>query len=67
MISFTGSTEVGKLMMRYAGESNMKRVALECGGKSPHVVMADADLEAAAGIAWGIYYNRARPAMPDRA
>ena len=58
MISFTGSTEVGKLMMRYAGESNMKRVALECGGKSPHVVMADADIDAAAsGIAWGIYYN----------
>ena len=37
----------------------MKRVALECGGKSPHVVMADADIEAAAeGIAWGIYYNQ---------
>jgi len=58
MVSFTGSTEVGKLMMRYAGESNLKRVALELGGKSPHVVMADADLEAAAtAIAWGIYYN----------
>jgi gamma-glutamyl-gamma-aminobutyraldehyde dehydrogenase len=58
MVSFTGSTEVGKLMLRYAGESNMKRVALECGGKSPHLVMEDADLEAAAsGIAWGIYYN----------
>ena len=58
MISFTGSTEVGKLMLRYAGESNMKRVSLECGGKSPHVVLADADLAAAAeGIAWGIYYN----------
>jgi gamma-glutamyl-gamma-aminobutyraldehyde dehydrogenase len=58
MISFTGSTEVGKLMMRYAGESNLKRVALELGGKSPHVVLADADLaEAAAAIAWGIYYN----------
>jgi len=58
MISFTGSTEVGKLMMRYAGESNLKRVALELGGKSPQLVMADADLEqAAAGIAWGIYYN----------
>jgi 4-(gamma-glutamylamino)butanal dehydrogenase len=58
MISFTGSTEVGKLMMRYAGESNLKRVALELGGKSPHLVMADADLEAAAAaIAWGIYYN----------
>jgi 4-(gamma-glutamylamino)butanal dehydrogenase len=59
MIAFTGSTEVGKLMMVYAGQSNMKRVALECGGKSPHVVMADADLDAAAeAIAWGIYYNQ---------
>jgi acyl-CoA reductase-like NAD-dependent aldehyde dehydrogenase len=58
MVSFTGSTEVGKLMLRYAGESNMKRVSLECGGKSPHVVLADADIDAAAeGIAWGIYYN----------
>jgi 4-(gamma-glutamylamino)butanal dehydrogenase len=59
MIGFTGSTEVGKLMMVYAGQSNMKRVALECGGKSPHVVMPDANLRAAAeGIAWGIYYNQ---------
>jgi 4-(gamma-glutamylamino)butanal dehydrogenase len=59
MIAFTGSTEVGKLMLVYAGESNMKRVALECGGKSPHVVMPDADLDAAAeAIAWGIYYNQ---------
>ncbi len=59
MVTFTGSTEVGKLMLRYAGESNMKRVSLECGGKSPHVVMADADLDAAAsGIAWGIFYNQ---------
>jgi gamma-glutamyl-gamma-aminobutyraldehyde dehydrogenase len=58
MVTFTGSTEVGKLMLRYAGESNMKRVSLECGGKSPHVVLADADLDAAAeDIAWGIYYN----------
>jgi len=59
MIAFTGSTEVGKLMLIYAGQSNMKRVALECGGKSPHVVMPDADLDAAASaIAWGIYYNQ---------
>jgi 4-(gamma-glutamylamino)butanal dehydrogenase len=59
MIAFTGSTEVGKLMLRYAGESNMKRVALECGGKSPHVVMQDADIKMAAeAIAWGIYYNQ---------
>ncbi|MGO4870926.1 MAG: aldehyde dehydrogenase [Roseiarcus sp.] len=59
MITFTGSTEVGKLMLVYAGQSNMKRVSLECGGKSPHVVMADADIHAAAeAIAWGIYYNQ---------
>jgi len=58
MVSFTGSTEVGKLMLRYAGESNLKRVSLECGGKSPHVVLADAEIDAAAdAIAWGIYYN----------
>ena len=58
MISFTGSTEVGKLMLGYAGQSNLKRVSLECGGKSPHVVLHDADIKAAAeAIAWGIYYN----------
>jgi 4-guanidinobutyraldehyde dehydrogenase / NAD-dependent aldehyde dehydrogenase len=49
MVGFTGSTEVGKLFLRYSGESNMKRLGLECGGKSPHIVMADCgDLEAAA-------------------
>ena len=59
MVTFTGSTEVGKLMLRYAADSNMKRVSLECGGKSPHVVLADADLDAAAtAIAWGIFYNQ---------
>jgi gamma-glutamyl-gamma-aminobutyraldehyde dehydrogenase len=59
IVSFTGSTEVGKLMLVYSGQSNMKRVSLECGGKSPHVVMPDADIRAAAeGIAWGIYYNQ---------
>ncbi len=59
-IGFTGSTEVGKLFLRYSSESNMKAVSLECGGKSPQVVMADApDLQAAAeGIAWGIFYNQ---------
>jgi acyl-CoA reductase-like NAD-dependent aldehyde dehydrogenase len=58
LIAFTGSTEVGKLMLRYASESNLKRTALELGGKTPQVVFADANLEAAAhDIAWGIYYN----------
>ena len=59
LVTFTGSTEVGKLMLRYAGESNLKRVALELGGKSPQLVLRDADLAAAAvDIAWGIFYNQ---------
>jgi acyl-CoA reductase-like NAD-dependent aldehyde dehydrogenase len=59
VVSFTGSGEVGKLFQRYAGESNMKAVWLECGGKSPNVVLADApDLESAAEqIAGGIFVN----------
>lgn len=49
---FTGSTRVAKQLMIYAGESNMKRVWLEAGGKSPNIVFADApDLEAAARAA----------------
>ena len=58
-ITFTGSTVVGKLFLKYAGESNMKAVSLECGGKTPNIVFADApDLdEAAAGAAEGIFYN----------
>ena len=60
MIAFTCSTEVGKLFLRYAGESNMKRVSLECGGKSPHVILPDChDLTAAAtAAAWGVFYNQ---------
>ena len=47
-IAFTGSTEVGKLFLGYAGASNMKGVQLECGGKSPNVILADApNLDAA--------------------
>ncbi len=58
MIAFTGSTEVGKLIMGYAAQSNVKRVALELGGKSPLVVFADADLDvAASAVAWGCFYN----------
>lgn len=41
-LSFTGSTEVGRLFLRYASESNLKRIVLECGGKSPQIVMRDA-------------------------
>ena len=43
MVSFTGSTEVGKQFLRYSAESNMKKVVLECGGKNPCVVMSDAE------------------------
>ena len=58
-ISFTGSTEVGKLILQYAGQSNMKRVGLECGGKSPQIFMADLpDLEAAVDAAYnGVFAN----------
>jgi acyl-CoA reductase-like NAD-dependent aldehyde dehydrogenase len=49
MLTFTGSTAVGKLMLQYAGQSNMKVVVAECGGKSPHIVFNDGvDLDAAA-------------------
>jgi 4-guanidinobutyraldehyde dehydrogenase/NAD-dependent aldehyde dehydrogenase len=49
---FTGSTKIAKQLMIYAGESNMKRVWLEAGGKSPNIVFADApDLQAAAEAA----------------
>lgn len=59
-IAFTGSTEVGRLFLRYAAESNLKSVSLEMGGKSPQLVLADApDLKhAAAVIAAGIFYNQ---------
>ena len=58
-ITFTGSTEVGKLMLQYAGQSNMKRVSLECGGKSPQIFMADTpDLERAVAAAYnGVFAN----------
>jgi gamma-glutamyl-gamma-aminobutyraldehyde dehydrogenase len=58
-VTFTGSTEVGKLMLQYAGQSNMKRVSLECGGKSPQVFMADtANMERAVSAAYrGIFAN----------
>jgi 4-(gamma-glutamylamino)butanal dehydrogenase len=47
MLAFTGSTEVGRHFLRYSADSNLKRVVLECGGKSPQIVMADiaADLD----------------------
>ena len=58
-IAFTGSTEIGKQMLIYAGQSNMKRVALECGGKSPQIFLRDLpDLDQAVTYAInGIYGN----------
>ncbi len=43
MISFTGSTETGRRFLRYAADSNLKKVTLECGGKNPAVVLRDAE------------------------
>ena len=57
-IAFTGSTEVGRTVMRSAA-GTIKRVSLELGGKSPNIVFADAKLDAAAnGACSGIFYNK---------
>ncbi|MFI0373741.1 aldehyde dehydrogenase family protein [Actinomadura sp. 1N219] len=59
VLAFTGSTEVGRHFLRYAADSNLKRVWLELGGKSPNIILPDApDLDAAAATAaWGIFFN----------
>jgi acyl-CoA reductase-like NAD-dependent aldehyde dehydrogenase len=59
-IAFTGSTEVGKLFLTYSGQSNMKKVWLECGGKTPNIVMADCpDIDAAVAAAVeGVFFNQ---------
>ena len=59
-ITFTGSTKIGKHLVQCSGKSNLKRAFMECGGKSPNIVLADApDLDAAARSAVGaIFYNQ---------
>jgi gamma-glutamyl-gamma-aminobutyraldehyde dehydrogenase len=60
VISFTGSTEVGRMFLRYAADSNLKQVALEMGGKSPQIVFADMadDLDAVAeDLAGAAFWN----------
>ena len=58
MLSFTGSTAVGRSCVEAAGKSNFKKLGLELGGKNPQIVFADADLEDAAdGVAFGIGFN----------
>ena len=58
-VAFTGSTEVGRLVMEAAAKSNLKPVTLELGGKSPNIVFADADLDAAVeGAHTGLFSNQ---------
>lgn len=59
-IFFTGSSDVGKLMLEYSAKSNMKKVGLECGGKSPYIVSANSDRikEAAVVLAKNMFYNQ---------
>jgi gamma-glutamyl-gamma-aminobutyraldehyde dehydrogenase len=59
VIAFTGSGSVGRGLLRHSGESNGKRVWLELGGKTPSIVLPDADLEKAVrAIAGGCFYNQ---------
>ncbi|XP_044515423.1 retinal dehydrogenase 1-like isoform X1 [Gracilinanus agilis] len=58
-VAFTGSTEVGLLIKEAAGKSNLKRVSLELGGKSPCIVFADADLDSAVEFAHhGVFFHQ---------
>src|SRR6185312_9499928 len=58
-VAFTGSTEVGHLIMKAAAETNLKRVTLELGGKSPNIVFADADMEQAVeGSHFALFFNQ---------
>jgi len=56
-VAFTGSTEVGKLIVAAAGASNLKKLTLELGGKSPNIVFDDADAGAVEGAANAIFFN----------
>src|SRR5208337_545418 len=58
-VAFTGSTEVGHLIMKAAAETNLKRVTLELGGKSPNIVFADADMDQAIeGAHFALFFNQ---------
>ena len=58
-VAFTGSTEVGHLIMRAAADTNLKRVTLELGGKSPNIVFADSDLDKAIeGSHFALFFNQ---------
>jgi aldehyde dehydrogenase (NAD+) len=58
-VAFTGSTEVGRLIMEAAAKSNLKRITLELGGKSPNIIFEDTDLdEAVEGAHMGLFVNQ---------
>ena len=58
-VAFTGSTEVGQIVKQAAGASNLKRVTLELGGKSPNIVMADADIDYAVETShFALFFNQ---------
>ncbi len=58
-VAFTGEGKTGQIIMEAAAKSNLKRVSLELGGKSPNVVFADADLDAAVeGAYFGLFFNQ---------
>ena len=58
-VAFTGETNTGRLIMEAAAKSNLKRVSLELGGKSPNIVLADADIDAAVeGAYFGLFFNQ---------
>merc|ERR1719348_79517 len=58
-VAFTGSTEVGALILKAAGSSNLKRTTLELGGKSPNIIFADCDLDHAVETAHqGLFVNQ---------
>ena len=58
-VAFTGSTEVGHIIMQAAARTNLKRVTLELGGKSPNIVFADADMDAAVeGAHFALFFNQ---------
>lgn len=60
-VSFTGSTEVGRLVMQAAALSNLKPVCLELGGKSPFIVFNDVDVEKVADLALqGSFFNKVK-------
>lgn len=58
-IGFTGSTRTGRGLLKAVADSNLKKVTLELGGKSPDIIFEDADLDAAiAGVAMGVFFNQ---------